>query len=232
MKALTKPLACAVALLASAFAGSSYAYNYSVTLGITTPKGSSAEIAGKDKTLPAGVDFSPCWAKVAEQTDAATGKKTPEKPNLDQLAFTIKFDAGKTAAEMRNVYVIFSHPDTGLTAGAEPYLALSVFRDKLTNSALFKAYPKAADIKATDTYAAATTNLGYAQTETILGGNIPLEGLSPGLWLVTAIIGGSSISNTTATAVNFDDPSTWDAWDSKPFMLGKPWKGTTAPTCL
>jgi hypothetical protein len=74
--------------------------------------------------------------------------------------------------------------------------------------------------------------LGYAQTETILGGNIPLEGLSSGLWLVTAIIGGSSITGTTATAVNFDDPSTWDAWDSKPFMLGKPWKGTTAPTCL
>lgn len=232
MKALTKPLACAVALLASAFAGNSYAagYNYSVTLGITTPKGSSAEIASKDKTLPAGVDFSPCWAKVAATVDAA-GKTIPEKLNLDQLAFTIKFDAGKKAEELRNVYVIFSHPDTGLTAGSNPYLALSVFRDKLTNSALFKPYATAAGIQASDTYAAATTNLGYAQTETILGGNIPLEGLSSGLWLVTAIIGGSSITGTTATAVNFDDPSTWDAWDSKPFMLGKPWKGTTAASC-
>ena len=222
MNALTKPLACAVALLASAFVSTGYGqttpvpYKYSVTLGITTPKASAADLATKDKTLPASIDFSPC--------DSATAK--------DQLAFTIKFDAGKKAEELRNVYVIFSHPDTGLTAGSNPYLALSVFRDKLTNSALFKPYATAAGIQASDTYAAATTNLGYAQTETILGGNIPLEGLSSGLWLVTAIIGGSSISNTTATAVNFDDPSTWDAWDSKPFMLGKPWKGTTAPTCL
>ena len=80
-------------------------------------------------------------------------------------------------------------------------------------------------IQRTDAYAAANNNLGYAQTEVIFGGNIGLEGLSAGLWLLTAIIADSA-------TVNFDDPSTWDAWDSKPFMLGKPWKGTTAPTCL
>lgn len=233
MKALTKPLACAVALLASAFAGNSYAagYNYSVTLGITTPKGSSAEIASKDKTLPAGVDFSPCWAKVAATVDAA-GKTIPEKLNLDQLAFTIKYDAGKTATDLKNVYVIFSHPDTGLTASAKPYLAL--VRDKLTADTEFKPYATAADInidRATATYAAATSNLGYAQTETILGGNIPLDalppatGLSSGLWLVTAIIGDGA-------TIDFDDPATWSAWDSKPFMLRKPWKGTAANTCL
>ena len=226
MKALTKPLACAVALLASAFAGNSYAagYNYSVTLGITTPKGSSAEIASKDKTLPAGVDFSPCWAKVAATVDAA-GKTIPEKLNLDQLAFTIKYDAGKTTENLQNVYLIFSHPDTALIAGGKPYLALSVFRDKLTANAEFKSYATAAGIQAADTYAAASSNLGYAQTETVLGGNIPLEGLASGLWLLTAIVGGNG------TPISFDDPSTWKAWDSVPFMLRKPWKGTTAASC-
>lgn len=211
MNALTKPLACAVALLASAFVSTGYAqttpapYKYSVTLGITTPKASAADLATKDKTLPAGVDFSPCNAAA----------------NMDQLAFTIKYDAGKLAADLKNVYVIFSHPDTGLTAGAKPYLAL--VRDKLTSDTQFKPYATAAGIQATDTYAAAASNLGYAQTEVILGGNIPLEGLSSGLWLVTAIIGDGA---------NFDDPATWSAWDSKPFMLRKPWKGTAADTCL
>ena len=218
MKALTKPLACAVALLATAFAGNSYAagYNYSVTLGITTPKASAAELAGKNKTLPAGIDFSPCIPAAAEDV----ANKVKAAPNLDQLAFTIKYDAGKETADLQNVYVIFSHPDTGLTAGAKPYLAL--VRDKLTTDTQFKPYATAAGIQATDTYAAAASNLGYAQTEVILGGNIPLEGLSSGLWLVTAIIGDGA---------NFDDPATWSAWDSKPFMLRKPWKGTTAASC-
>ena len=223
MKALTKPLACAVALLASAFAGNSYAagYNYSVTLGITTPKASAAELAGKNKTLPAGIDFSPCIPAAAEDV----ANKVKAAPNLDQLAFTIKYDAGKTTENLQNVYLIFSHPDTALIAGGKPYLALSVFRDKLTANAEFKSYATAAGIQAADTYAAASSNLGYAQTETVLGGNIPLEGLASGLWLLTAIVGGNG------TPISFDDPSTWKAWDSVPFMLRKPWKGTTAASC-
>lgn len=223
MKALTKPLACAVALLATAFAGNSYAagYNYSVTLGITTPKASAAELAGKNKTLPAGIDFSPCIPAAAEDV----ANKVKAAPNLDQLAFTIKYDAGKTTENLQNVYLIFSHPDTALIAGGKPYLALSVFRDKLTANAEFKSYATAAGIQAADTYAAASSNLGYAQTETVLGGNIPLEGLASGLWLLTAIVGGNG------TPISFDDPSTWKAWDSVPFMLRKPWKGTTAASC-
>ena len=227
MNALTKPLACAVALLASAFVSTGYGqttpapYKYSVTLSITKPKGSAADLATKDKTLPAGVNFSPCKASVA--ADVATN--TSAVPNLDQLAFTIKYDAGKTTENLQNVYLIFSHPDTALIAGGKPYLALSVFRDKLTANAEFKSYATAAGIQAADTYAAASSNLGYAQTETVLGGNIPLEGLASGLWLLTAIVGGNG------TPISFDDPSTWKAWDSVPFMLRKPWKGTTAASC-
>ena len=226
MKALTKPLACAVALLASAFVSTGYGqttpapYKYSVTLSITKPKGSAADLATKDKTLPAGVNFSPCKASVA--ADVATN--TSAVPNLDQLAFTIKYDAGKSEADLQNVYLIFSHPDTGLTKDAKPYLAL--VRNNLGNNIEFKAYATAAGtqgIQRTDAYAAATNNLGYAQTEVIFGGNIGLEGLSSGLWLLTAIIANSA-------TVNFDDPSTWSAWDTVPFMLRKPWRGDTTYT--
>ena len=218
MKTLIKPLACAAVMLSSVWASTAHAqaapppapkpYAYSVNLSVTKPKGSAAELALKDKSLPAGVHFSPCNA------------------NLDQLAFTIKYDAGKTAAEMKHVYVIFSHPDSGTAAGAKPYLALTNFRNQLTNQAEFKAYATAAGIPEADTYAAAATNLGYAQTEVILGGNIPLEGLPSGLWLVTAIIGGNG------SPISFDDPSTWKAWDTVPFMVGKPWQGTAANICL
>ena len=239
MKALTKPLACAVALLATAFAGNSYAagYNYSVTLGITTPKASAAELAGKNKTLPAGIDFSPCIPAAAEDV----ANKVKAAPNLDQLAFTIKYDAGKETADLQNVYVIFSHPDTGLTAGAKPYLVLK--RDELTADVKFLGYANTTEMMAGNSsaipplekaanapYTSKARNLGYAQTEVILGGNIPLDalppatGLSSGLWLVTAIIGDGA-------TIDFDKPSTWSAWDSKPFMLRKPWKGTAEAVC-
>ena len=240
MKALTKPLACAVALLATAFAGNSYAagYNYSVTLGITTPKASAAELAGKNKTLPAGIDFSPCIPAAAEDV----ANKVKAAPNLDQLAFTIKYDAGKETADLQNVYVIFSHPDTATAvAPAYPYLVLK--RNKLGADVEFMPYPDVAKMNAGHTIAATPStlavnvpkaadaaytskayNLGYAQTETILGGNLVLEGLPAGLWLVTAIIGDSA-------TIDFDKPSTWSAWDSKPFMLRKPWKGTAEAVC-
>lgn len=234
MKALTKPLACAVALLATAFAGSSYAYNYSVTLGITTPKASAAELAGKNKTLPAGIDFSPCIPGVAEDV----AKKIKAAPNLDQLAFTIKYDAGKDA-DLQNVYVIFSHPDTA-TGGATPHPYLVLKRNKLGADVEFMPYPDVAKMNAGHTitgtppvnvpaaasapYTSKADNLGYAQTETILGGNLVLEGLPSGLWLVTAIIGDGA-------TIDFDKPSTWSAWDSKPFLLRKPWKGTAEAVC-
>lgn len=228
MNALLKPLACA-ALLTSAFASTGYAqttstttavYPYSVSLSVTKPKGSAAELALKNKALPVGVNFSPC--NPAIPADAKTN--TSAVPNMDQLAFTIKYDAGKSDSDLQNVYLIFSHPDTGLTKDAKPYLAL--VRNNLGNNIEFKAYATPAGtqgIQRTDTYAAANNNLGYAQTEVIFGGNIALEGLSSGLWLLTAIIADSA-------TVNFDDPSTWSAWDTVPFMLRKPWRGDTAYT--
>ncbi|NUN60944.1 MAG: hypothetical protein HUU13_07550 [Burkholderiaceae bacterium] len=203
-------LTCATSIAALAFGPAALAqtaYAYSVALTVASPTGSSAAAAAKVKTLPLGLKFSPC-----------------EATTLDQFAFTIKFDAGKlgtttpaTPETRQNAYLIFHKDGTA-------YFPL--VRQPLTNSsnAFFKAYTSPADIAKTDAYTAAANNLGGLQTEVILGGNLTVQGLDSGVWLITAIIAPED-------TVNFNDPSTWSAWDTTAFMLRKPWRGPTASIC-
>jgi hypothetical protein len=209
MPFLRRSLACGlITLAAAAFSPAASAqgttYAYSVALTVTAPKGSASEAVSKNKTLPAGIKFSPCDASA-----------------LDQLAFTIKYDAGKpgvgtTPSTLQNVYVIFNR-DGGL------FFPL-VRNPLMTTGAIFKVYPASGNIQAADTYTAVSDNLGGAQTEVILGGNLTVHGLDSGVWLLTAII-------APAATVNFDDPRTWSAWDTVPFMLRKPWKGIITNSC-
>ncbi|MBB6561472.1 hypothetical protein HNP48_004165 [Acidovorax soli] len=209
MPFLRRSLACGlITLAAAAFSPAASAqgttYAYSVALTVTAPKGSASEAVSKNKTLPAGIKFSPCDASA-----------------LDQLAFTIKYDAGKpgvgtTPSTLQNVYVIFNR-DGGL------FFPL-VRNPLMTTGAIFKVYPASGNIQAADTYTAVGDNLGGAQTEVILGGNLTVHGLDSGVWLLTAII-------APAATVNFDDPRTWSAWDTVPFMLRKPWKGIITNSC-
>lgn len=209
MPFLRRSLACGlITLAAAAFSTAASAqgttYAYSVALTVTAPKGSASEAVSKNKTLPAGIKFSPCDASA-----------------LDQLAFTIKYDAGKpgvgtTPSTLQNVYVIFNR-DGGL------FFPL-VRNPLMTTGAIFKVYPASGNIQAADTYTAVGDNLGGAQTEVILGGNLTVHGLDSGVWLLTAII-------APAATVNFDDPRTWSAWDTVPFMLRKPWKGIITNSC-
>ncbi len=203
-------IAWAISLFALMFMPSVHAqttYAYSVSLTIAAPTGSSAAAASKVKTLPASLKFSPCEASA-----------------LDQFAFTVKYDAGKqgtatptTPDTRQNVYLIF-HKD------GSAYFPL--VRQSLTNitNAFFKSYASPLNILPTDTYTSASNNLGGVQTEVILGGNLTVQGLDSGIWLITAIVAPES-------TVNFDDPATWSAWDTTAFMLRKPWKGTTSSTC-
>lgn len=108
----------------------------------------------KNKTLPAGIDFSPCIPAAAEDV----ANKVKAAPNLDQLAFTIKYDAGKETADLQNVYVIFSHPDTATAvAPAYPYLVLK--RNKLGADVEFMPYPDVAKMNAGHTIAATPSTL-------------------------------------------------------------------------
>lgn len=208
MSLFRRSLACGLTALAAAYAPAALSqvttYAYSVALTVTVPKGSAAEASSKNKTLPAGIKFSPCDATA-----------------LDQLAFTLKYDAGKpavgtTASTLQNVYVIFNR-DGGL------FFPL-VRNPLMTAGAIFKVYPASGNIQPLDTYTAVGDNLGGAQTEVILGGNLTVHGLDSGVWLITAIIAPPS-------TVNFDDPRTWSAWDTVPFMLRKPWKGIITNSC-
>lgn len=201
-------LVCGLTALAAAFSPLAQAqpttYAYSVALTVAAPKGSASEAVSKNKTLPAGIKFSPCDATA-----------------LDQFVFTIKYDAGKagvgtTPSTLQNVYVIFHR---------EGSFVFPLVRSPLiTTGAIFKVYLTPGNIPTTDAYTAVSDNLGGAQTEVILGGNLTLHGLDSGVWFVTAII-------APAATVNFDDPRTWSAWDTAPFMLRKPWKGFTNSYC-
>ena len=205
--ALLLPLAAALCTAAPAVhAQATSTYKYSVVLSVAAPKGSASETALKDKTLPTATRFSPCTA--------AAG--------LDALAFTIKYDAGKpatttpvAASTLKDVYLVF-HKDGN-------YFPL--VRQPLTQTgAYFKVYTNPASILGGDAYTLQANNLGGLQTEVLLGGNLSMQGLDSGVWLVSAII-------ADAGAVNFDDPATWAAWDTLAFVLRKPWKGATETSC-
>jgi ABC-type multidrug transport system fused ATPase/permease subunit len=127
---------------------------------------------------------------------------------------------GVNFGRRQHIYVIFNKPDF-LIGG---YVAL-VKTPLLSVLPFFVPSNTAAAIRKADTYIAAANNLGIAQSEILLGGNLRLEGLPAGLWSVTAIIADSA-------AIDFDDPATWDAWDVDTFILGKPWEGAINKTCL
>lgn len=181
------------------------AYKYSTTITVAAPKGSAGELAAKDKTLPVGLRFSPC---------NATG--------LDQLAFTLKYDAGKPAvgsvpSSLQNVYLVFHKDGVFFPLVRQPLLGTTgpYFVSRTVTT-----------MDADDTYTAAANNLGGIQTEVVLGGNLTVEELPSGVWNLTAIIANGS-------AVNFDDPTTWSAWDTTSFILRKPWttSASTSAAC-
>ncbi len=174
------------------------AYKYAVSVSITVPANSAGSIASKDKTQPTSTRFSPCSSA------------------SDQLLFTVKYDAGKDANSLQNTYVIFHRQDS----------FFPLVRRGLNNvtAPFFKAYADPSNIDRTDAYTLAANNLGGLKTENLLGGELPVEGLASGIWMVTAIV-------APAATVDFDKPSTWSAWDTATFMLGKPWTGTQNATC-
>ena len=191
-------------------------YAYSASIAITVPKNSAAEANGKLKGQPTATRFTPCSA----------GK--------DQLLFTLKYDAGKdSASPIVDTYVLFRSPGgmfftlarqqanaIGPLLKGYPTVASLNYRTPVTTPPAVPAGTDAFE----QTYTAAANNLGGLKTEVLLGGELALEGLEEGVWMITTIVADSS-------SVNFADPSTWKAWDTATFMLGKPWTGTTASTC-
>lgn len=190
------------ALVVGLFAPAVWAtdYAYKVTMTIVAPKGSAGETAVT--TRPTSTKLTPC-------SDA--------KP--DQVTITVTYDAGKTTAEKRDLFIILHSPSDSLfalkkyTLGSSPTISGPFTPATLVGSVAANIYLPAAD------------NLGQgAQTDTLFGGYISLESIATGTWQVVSIIANS-------TTVDFDDPSTWAAWDATTLMVGKPWAGTAKTVC-
>lgn len=184
------------------FASSSWAadYAYKVTMTLVAPKGSAAEKLATNR--PSTTKMSPCIDTLP-----------------DQVNVTITYDAGKTALERRDLYVILNsptgtlHPIKKYTLGSSP-----VIRGPFTPSTLVGSVEDNIYLRSVD-------NLGQgAQTETLFGGYISLESVETGTWQVVSILANSS-------TVDFEDPATWSAWDVATLIVGKPWAGITKTSC-
>ncbi|MEO7107202.1 MAG: hypothetical protein ABIZ09_12590 [Rhodoferax sp.] len=175
-------------------------YAYKVNMTLTAPKGSAAEKLATNK--PSTTKMTPCIDTLP-----------------DQVNITITYDAGKTALERRDLYVILNSPTGTLfpikkyTLGSSPVIRGPFTPSTLTGSLDDNIYLRSAD------------NLGQgSQTETLFGGYISLESVATGTWQVVSILANSS-------TVDFEDPATWSAWDVATLIVGKPWAGVSKGSC-
>jgi len=186
-----------------AASGPAAAYSYKMTVAVSMPSKTAG--ATVSTARPTNTKITPC--------STAT---------LDAVTFTVTYDAGKVlATDLKDVYLILYNPDD---AGK----FYTIKRGTLSAGPTLTARATAAAITAaagTDIYIKAAENPGSGSiSETVLGGYITVDGVTSGTWQLIGIIA----DNTT---VNFDDPTTWSAWDVATIMFGKPWKGASGTTC-
>ncbi len=176
---------------------------YSMKIVPSFPKGSAGEKTPAN--LPANTKITPCTS--ASQVDAVT--------------FTLTYDAtGASKTVDRDVYLIVYNPENTQRfftiqkkgANVGPGITPRLDVTELNNN------------RSTDIYLKIAANPGGAITEPLFGGYFPLDGLANGTWQLIGIVADS-------TKINFDDPSTWDAWDVATVLLGKPWAGKANASC-
>ncbi len=195
-------------LLATAGAGSALAaYSYKMTAAITMPNGSAG--ATLATTQPSNTKFTPCVAN-----------------KLDAVTFTITYDAGKVAGtDLKDVYVILRSPSSVFYPDGILY---TLTRNALGGGISFNGRADAAALtaaKSTDIYLKVANNPGIGSiTDTILASFIAVDGVATGTWQLIGIIADSA-------TVNFDDPSTWAAWDVATVVFSQPWTGATVRSC-
>jgi hypothetical protein len=181
-----------------------------LAIGLLAPSAWAADYAYKVTmtiTAPKGsagetlVTSRPTSTKISPCSDA--------KP--DQITIT--------TLEKRDLFIILHSPTGGLfalkkyTLGSSPTISGPFTPSTLVGSVAANVYLPAAD------------NLGQgAQTDPLFGGYINLESIATGTWQLVGIIANS-------TTVDFDDPTTWSAWDATTLMVGKPWAGTSKTVC-
>lgn len=183
------------------------AYSYKMLATITMPNGSAG--ASLATTQPSNTKFTPCTA----------GK-------LDAVTFTITYDAGKVAGtDLKDVYVILRSPSSVFYPDGILY---TLTRNALGGGISFTGRANAAALtsaKATDIYLKTTDNPGIGSiTDTIIASFISVDGVATGTWQLIGIIADSA-------TVDFDNPSTWAAWDIATVVFSQPWTGSTIRQC-
>lgn len=180
---------------------------YSMKVVVTMPKGS--EGGTLTTAMPSNTKFSPCTTVAAAKVNSAS--------------LTITYNAGTPAD--KDIFIILFNPNY-----TTPFIAFGkqTFPSSLlvtTPYATVEDLTTAAKAGATECiYLTRARNSGGSITETIL--NVVLTGAADvaGTWQVTGIIADYA-------TVDFDDPTTWSAWDTGTFMIRKPWIGTTNTGC-
>lgn len=179
---------------------------YSMKVAVTMPTGTSGAATFTAGTKPTNTKFVPC-------DNASTS---------DAVTLTLTYNAVGTLGTVdADVYVLFYNahdPATKfymLSRGAFPSFNVTVTaRAAVTNI-----------VPATDIYLTAANSPVTTVTETLFGVYVSIVGAPAGTWQVVGIVAPNA-------TVNFDDPSTWKAWDVATFMVRKPWLGVANPTCI
>lgn len=180
---------------------------YSMKVAISMPTGSAG--ASLVSTQPTNTKLSSC-ANTA----------------VDQVTVTLTYNAGATNT-FKEVYVVFFNPnyrDAGNTYSR--YYAIK--KGALTTPVTFAAYNSLtfANSAVNDIYLKQSNNAGGSVTDVLLGSSLGLEGAPVGTWQVVGIVAANA-------TIDFDNPSTWSAWDVGTFIIKKPWNnGALNDTCI
>ena len=196
---------CSALLLASGQA-SAAAYAYKISVAASIPKGFAGEKPSAQQ--PSNTKFTPCSAA-----------------KIDAVTFTVTYDAGKISTDKKDVYLILYNPDVNSTLGINQGPFFTVRKYPLGNNQVLTPYLTVTEMNdktgttaaKDDIYVKASENPGSgAIAEPVFGGSIILDGVTSGTWQMVGIIA----DNLT---IDFNDPTTWAAWDVATIVVGKPW---------
>ncbi len=181
------------------------AATYSMKVTVSMPKGSAG--ATLATTQPTNTKFTPC----------------NNVGLIDAVTFALSYNAGTIPADMKDVYIILYTPN-GTNSTLPTFQVGTRYSSTSAGVVFVTRWDLSEIVPATDIYLPKEKNLGGAITENLVASSLALDGVPVGTWQVVGIIADRA-------TVNFDDPSTWAAWDAGTVILRKPWVGNANTTC-
>lgn len=141
---------------------------------------------------------------------------------VDAISFLLEYNAG-SGTDLLDVYVFFFNPNADGVNTSKYYFASKA--SIASGGLALVARNKLSDLNpATDIYHAKENNTGASIKESLLSAYITVDGVPSGTWQLVGIVGDRS-------TIDFDNPSTWSAWDVATVVLRKPWPGSSNTVC-